>query len=84
MCVAERTRDSSELHLKTGVDETAIGALQGDGGLPRFVRALVGLDREAVKRAFSGFLEGRRLAGIPRPCYRSSHGARRHGPETAL
>ena len=35
--------------------------LQADGGLPRFVRALVGLDREAAKHAFTEFLDGRRL-----------------------
>jgi type I restriction enzyme R subunit len=32
-----------------------------DGGLPRLVRGLVGLDREAAKRAFTEFLDGRRL-----------------------
>ena len=37
------------------------GRCRADGGLPRFVRALVGLDREAAKRAFTEFLEGRRL-----------------------
>ena len=29
--------------------------------MPRFVRGLVGLDREAAKRAFAGFLDGRNL-----------------------
>jgi type I restriction enzyme, R subunit len=43
------------------VDETALEALQPDGGLPRFVRTLVGLDREAAKRAFTEFLGGRTL-----------------------
>ena len=33
-----------------------------DGGLPRFVRALVGLDREAAKRAFTKFIDKRRLS----------------------
>jgi hypothetical protein len=49
------------IFLDAGVDETALTALQSDGGLPRFVRALVGLDREAAKRAFTEFLDGRRL-----------------------
>ena len=35
--------------------------LQTDGGLPRFVRSLIGLDREAAKRAFTEFLDGRKL-----------------------
>ena len=33
-----------------------------DGGLGLFIRSLVGLDRAAAKRAFSGFLDGRTLA----------------------
>ena len=41
-----------------GVAKSTVGV----AGLPRFVRALVGLDREAAKRAFSQFLDGRRLA----------------------
>jgi type I restriction enzyme R subunit len=49
------------IFLEAGVDETALGALQGEGGLPRFVRTLVGLDRETAKGAFSEFLQGRRL-----------------------
>jgi type I restriction enzyme R subunit len=49
------------IFLEAGVDETVLGTLQTDGGLPHFVRALVGLDREAAKRAFAEFLEGRRL-----------------------
>jgi type I restriction enzyme, R subunit len=54
-------KELERIFLEAGVDETAIETLRGDGGLPRFVRALVGLDREAAKRAFSGFLEGRKL-----------------------
>jgi type I restriction enzyme R subunit len=49
------------IFLEAGVDETALAALQAHGGLPRFVRALVGLDREAAKRVFTEFLDGRRL-----------------------
>jgi type I restriction enzyme R subunit len=54
-------KELERIFLDAGVGETALGALQTDGGLPRFVRALVGLDREAAKRAFTEFLDGRRL-----------------------
>jgi type I site-specific restriction endonuclease len=49
------------IFVEAGVDETALGALQFDGGLPRFVRGLVGLDRQAAKRAFAEFLDNRKL-----------------------
>jgi type I restriction enzyme R subunit len=55
-------KELERIFLEAGVDETALGALQADGGLPRFVRALVGLDRQAAKRAFAEFLENRRLS----------------------
>jgi len=55
-------KELERIFLEAGVDETAPGALQVDGGLPRFVRALVGLDRQAAKRAFAEFLENRRLS----------------------
>jgi type I restriction enzyme, R subunit len=55
-------KELERIFLDAGVDETALGALQTDGGLPRFVRALVGLDREAAKRAFTEFLNNRRLS----------------------
>ena len=32
-----------------------LDALQADGGTLRFVRGLIGLDREAAKRAFTEF-----------------------------
>jgi type I restriction enzyme, R subunit len=54
-------KELERIFLEAGVDETALGSLQADGGLPRFVRGLVGLDREAAKRAFAEFLDGRRL-----------------------
>ena len=56
--------DLSELErifLEAGVDQAALETLQAVGGLPRFIRTLVGLDREAAKRAFAEFLGGRRL-----------------------
>ena len=56
--------DLSELErifLEAGVDEASLGALQKDGGLPRFVRTLVGLDRQAAKHAFAEFLDNKKL-----------------------
>jgi type I restriction enzyme R subunit len=38
-----------------------MAAVRADGGVSRFVRSLVGLDREAAKHAFASFLEGRSL-----------------------
>jgi type I restriction enzyme R subunit len=55
-------KELERIFLEAGVDETALDALQGEGGLPRFVRMLVGLDRETAKGAFSEFLHGRRLS----------------------
>src|SRR5262249_11522850 len=52
-------KELERIFLEAGVDETALGALQVDGGLPHFVRSLVGLDREAAKHAFTEFLAGR-------------------------
>jgi type I restriction enzyme R subunit len=54
-------KELERIFIEAGVDESALGALQAAGGLPHFVRRLVGLDREAAKRAFTGFLDGRRL-----------------------
>jgi type I restriction enzyme, R subunit len=54
-------RELERIFLEAGVDEIALGALQADSGLPYFARALVGLDREAAKRAFAEFLQDRRL-----------------------
>jgi type I restriction enzyme R subunit len=54
-------KELERIFLEAGVDEAALGTLHADGGLPRFVRGLVGLDREAAKRAFTEFLDGRKL-----------------------
>jgi type I restriction enzyme, R subunit len=54
-------KELERIFLEAGVDQTALDALQATGGLPRFVRTLVGLDRETAKRAFTEFLNGRRL-----------------------
>ena len=39
----------------------SLGQLRAEGGLGRFVRSLVGLDREAAQAAFAEFLSGRSL-----------------------
>ena len=54
-------RELERIFLEAGVDETSLGVLQTDGGLPRFIRTLVGLDRQAAKQAFAEFLENRKL-----------------------
>ncbi|WP_161914423.1 DEAD/DEAH box helicase family protein [Methylosinus sp. C49] len=46
---------------ESGADDASLGLIQSEGGLARFVRSLVGLDREAAKRLFSEFEDGRRL-----------------------
>jgi type I restriction enzyme R subunit len=50
------------IFLDAGTDAAMLGTVQTRGGLPRFVRGLVGLDREAAKSAFTEFLDGRRLS----------------------
>jgi type I restriction enzyme R subunit len=52
-------KELERIFLEAGVDEATLGTVQADIGLPRFVRSLVGLDREAAKRAFTEFLNGR-------------------------
>jgi type I restriction enzyme R subunit len=54
-------KELERIFAEAGVDETGRAALQKDGGLPHFVRSIVGLDREAAKRAFTEFMAGRRL-----------------------
>ena len=53
------TTDLAELErifVEAGADDASLAAMQADGGLSRFVRSLVGLDREAAKQAFAEFL----------------------------
>ncbi|HEY5409885.1 MAG TPA: type I restriction-modification enzyme R subunit C-terminal domain-containing protein, partial [Caulobacteraceae bacterium] len=51
------------IFLEAGVADAAdLERLQDAGGLGLFVRSLVGLDREAAKAAFAGFIAGRRLS----------------------
>lgn len=47
--------------IEAGADGASLVAVKADGGLCRFVRSLVGLDRETAKQAFSDFLVGRKL-----------------------
>jgi type I restriction enzyme R subunit len=54
-------KELERIFIEAGVDETSLGVLQADGGLPRFVRTLVGLDRQTAKRAFADFLDSKKL-----------------------
>ena len=48
---------------KAGVGTTVeLSKVRADSGLGLFVRSIVGLDREAAKRAFDGFITGKTLA----------------------
>ncbi len=49
------------IFVEAGADNASLAAVQTDGGLCRFVRSLVGLDRETAKQAFAEFLQGRKL-----------------------
>jgi len=53
--------DLERIFVEAGVNADSLGAIEAAGGLGRFVRSLVGLDREAAKRAFADFTDGRRL-----------------------
>ena len=57
------SKESRYIFVTAGVDAESIDRLQAEGGLGRFVRSLVGLDREAAQAAFAGFLSGRPLTG---------------------
>ena len=54
--------DLERIFVEAGADGASLDAVRSDGGLPRFVRSLVGLDREAANRAFSEFFQGRKLS----------------------
>jgi type I restriction enzyme R subunit len=55
--------DALEKILRQAGDHTAseLARMRSDGELGLFVRSMVGLDREAAKRAFDGFLAGKTL-----------------------
>jgi type I restriction enzyme R subunit len=55
-------KELERIFVAAGVDETSLAAIHAEGGIGRFVRSLVGLDRQAAKQAFAGFLEGRTLS----------------------
>jgi type I restriction enzyme R subunit len=49
--------------MKAGIGTTVeLSKVRADSGLGLFVRSIVGLDREAAKRAFDGFLTGKTFA----------------------
>jgi type I restriction enzyme, R subunit len=54
--------DLERIFVEAGADGGSLEAVRANGGLPRFVRSLVGLDREAAKRAFSEFFQNRKLS----------------------
>jgi type I restriction enzyme R subunit len=49
------------IFVEAGADQDSLERIRADGGVGRFVRSLVGLDREAAKQAFASFLERRTL-----------------------
>ena len=49
------------IFVEAGVDADSLGQLQAEGGLGRFVRTLVGLDREAAQAAFGEFMSSHPL-----------------------
>lgn len=59
-------QDIAELErmfLKEAIgDPDDLERIRGEGGLGLFIRALVGLDREAAKQALAGFISGRTLS----------------------
>jgi type I restriction enzyme R subunit len=48
---------------EAGASASDLAELQGTGGLGLFVRSLVGLERDAAKAAFAGFIESQNLTG---------------------
>ena len=58
--------DLSELErifAESGADPSEIEKVRKEGGFGLFVRSLVGMDREAAKRAFDSFMLGKALTG---------------------
>lgn len=54
--------DLEKIFVEAGADDTSLAAVRADGGLPRFVRSLVGLDREAAQQVFAEFFQGGKLS----------------------
>jgi len=50
-----------QMFLSEGVDQGQIDRIRSENGLGYFVRSLIGLDREAAKKAFGDFQIGRAL-----------------------
>ena len=54
--------DLERIFAEAGAGNASLDTIRANGGVPRFVRSLVGLDREAAKRAFSEFFQDRKLS----------------------
>ena len=48
---------------EAGASATELAEVQVAGGLGLFVRSLIGLERDAAKAAFAGFIEGQNFSG---------------------
>jgi type I restriction enzyme, R subunit len=48
---------------EAGASTSDLAEVQGQGGLGLFVRSLVGLERDAAKAAFAGFIDSQNLSG---------------------
>jgi type I restriction enzyme R subunit len=46
-------KELERIFVEAGTDDTTLRGVQADGGLPRFVRTLVGLDRATAKAALA-------------------------------
>ena len=51
-----------KVFVAAGANAVEIDQIRADGGLGVFVRSLVGLERNAAKQAFDGFLTGKSLS----------------------
>lgn len=49
------------IFVEAGAKTSEIDQIRADGGLSLFVRSLVGMEREATKKAFEAFLQSRTL-----------------------
>ena len=56
--------ESEAYFRRVGADPAQIEAVGLEGGAGLFVRSLVGLDREAAKKAFADFLAARKPSWI--------------------
>ncbi len=52
------------ISVSAGTEPAQLDAIRTEGGLGCFVRSLVGLDREAAKKAFADFLAARKPKAV--------------------